>query len=134
VSDVVDALLSVAALDSCGEVYEVYNVGSGKPVSVNEVVVALGSPPTVNIPKRPGEPDSTWADITKIRTDLGWQPKVSFAEGMKIMRENIDYWRDAPVWSASSIAEATADWHKFLGNAEMLGDVGRERSWRMSSG
>jgi UDP-glucose 4-epimerase len=117
VSDVVDALLTVAASDKSGTVY---NVGSGKPVSINEVVAQLGSPPCVHIQKRPGEPDCTWADITKIRTELGWQPKVSFAQGASIMRENIEYWRDAPVWTASSIAEATADWHKFLGKTEPL--------------
>jgi UDP-glucose 4-epimerase len=74
----------------------------------------LGSPPTVHIPKRPGEPDCTWADIAKIRRDLGWQPKVGFAEGVKVMLQNIDYWRDAPVWTASGIAEATSDWFRFL--------------------
>jgi UDP-glucose 4-epimerase len=118
VSDVVDALLTVAADERCGAVY---NVGSGKPVSINEVVAQLGSPPCVHIQKRPGEPDCTWADITKIHNELGWQPKVSLAEGVRIMRENIDYWRDAPVWTVSSIAEATADWHKFLGNSEHKG-------------
>ena len=118
VSDVVDALLMVAA---SGKRATVYNVGSGNPVSINEVVARLGSPPCVHIQKRPGEPDCTWADITKIRTELGWHPKVSFAEGVKIMRDNIDYWRDAPVWTASGIADATADWHKFLGNAQPLG-------------
>ena len=71
------------------------------------LVTHLGSPPREYIPKRPGEPDCTWADITKIRTDLGWQPKVSFAEGVKVMRENMAYWRDAPVWTASSIAIST---------------------------
>jgi UDP-glucose 4-epimerase len=119
VSDVVDALLTVAASDKCGEIY---NVGSGKPISINEVVAQLGSPPCVHIQKRPGEPACTWADITKIRTELGWHPKVSLAEGVRTMLENIDYWRDAPVWTVSSIAEATADWHKFLGNAEPLGE------------
>ena len=68
----------------------------------------------------------------KIRTELGWQPKVSFAEGASIMRENIDYWRDAPVWTASSIAEATADWHKFLGTMEPLGKGGKE-SWTLTT-
>jgi UDP-glucose 4-epimerase len=111
VNDVVDALLTVAASDRAGEIY---NVGSGGPVSVNELVRLLGSPPTVHIPKRPGEPDCTWADISKIRRDLGWEPKVSFADGVRVMLENIDYWRDAPVWTASRIAEATSDWFRFL--------------------
>ena len=111
VSDVVDALITAAESDKIGEIY---NVGSGGAVSVNELVRLLGSPPTVQIPKRPGEPDCTWADISKIRRDLGWEPKVSFAEGVRIMKENIDYWRDAPVWTASRIADATRDWFRFL--------------------
>jgi UDP-glucose 4-epimerase len=111
VSDVVDALVTVAKSDKAGEIY---NVGSGRPVSVNELVRLLGSPPSVYIPKRPGEPDCTWADISKIRRDLGWEPKVSFADGVQVMRENIEYWRDAPVWTASRIAEATTDWFRFL--------------------
>jgi UDP-glucose 4-epimerase len=114
VSDVVDALVVAAESDKSGEVY---NVGSGSPVSVNELVRQLGSPPTESIPKRPGEPDCTFADITKIRRDLGWMPKVAFADGVRIMRENIDYWRDAPVWTAARIAEATSDWFRFLGGA-----------------
>ena len=111
VSDVVDALLAVAQSDRIGEIY---NVGSGKPVSVNELIRLLGSPPTVAIPKRPGEPDCTWADIGKIREHLGWAPKVGFAEGVRIMRENMHQWRDAPVWTAERIAEATSDWFRFL--------------------
>ena len=112
VSDIVEALLAVAQSGKSGEIY---NVGSGRPVSVNELVRQLGSPPTVAIPKRPGEPDCTWADIGKIRADLGWEPKVGFAEGVAIMRQNIEHWRDAPVWTAARIADATADWFRFLG-------------------
>ena len=111
-SDAVEALLRVAERDKVGETF---NVGSGKPVSVNELVRLLGNPPTVHIPKRPGEPDCTWADISKIRAELGWEPKVRIEEGVKIMFDNIDYWRDAPVWTVSSIADATADWFKYLG-------------------
>jgi UDP-glucose 4-epimerase len=113
VSDVVDALVTVAKSDKIGEIY---NVGSGKPVSVNELVRLLGSPPTVHIPKRPGEPDCTFADISKIERDLGWKPKVAFADGVKVMTDNIRYWKDAPVWTVESIKEATADWFKFLGS------------------
>jgi UDP-glucose 4-epimerase len=111
VSDVVDALRTVAHSDKVGEIY---NVGSGGPVSVNELIRLLGSPPTVTIPKRPGEPDCTWADIGKIRDHLGWSPKVEFAEGVRVMRENMHQWRDAPVWTAAGIAEATSDWFRCL--------------------
>ncbi|HLH87354.1 MAG TPA: SDR family oxidoreductase [Xanthobacteraceae bacterium] len=111
VSDVVDALVTVARSDKIGEAY---NVGSGQPASVNELIRLLGSPPTVAIPKRPGEPDCTWADTAKIRAHLGWNPKVSFAEGVRVMRENIDQWGDAPVWTAERIAAATADWFRCL--------------------
>jgi UDP-glucose 4-epimerase len=120
VSDVVDALLTVAESDRVGEVF---NVGSGKPISVNELVRQLGSPPVVHVPKRPGEPDCTWADITKIERELSWQPRVGFADGVKLMLQNIDYWRDAPVWTTASIAEATSDWFKFLGRT--LGEEAR---------
>lgn len=113
VSDAVDALVTVA---NSGKAGEIYNVGSGKPVSVNKLISYLGSPATVNIPKRPGEPDCTWADITKIQRELGWNPKVDIVEGIKTMMENIDYWRDAPVWTVSTIADATADWFKYLGS------------------
>jgi len=104
--------------DFRGEPAEVYNVGSGEPASVNELVRLLGAPATVHIAKRPGEPECTWADITKIGTELGWKPKVSFAEGVRIMIDNIEYWRDAPVWTVEGIDEATSDWFRHLGASE----------------
>lgn len=113
VSDAVDALITAARSDKIGEVY---NVGSDRPVSVNLLVQLLGAKDIVYIPKRPGEPDCTFADTAKIKKDLGWSAKVSFEEGVKIMLENIDYWKDAPVWTADSIAGATKDWFKYLGN------------------
>lgn len=113
VSDAVDALITAANSDKVGEVY---NIGSNNPVSVNKLVELLGCKETVHIPKRPGEPDCTWADTSKIRRDLGWQPKVPFEQGVKVMLENIDYWRDAPVWTADTIADATRDWFKYLGS------------------
>jgi len=114
VSDAVDALLTVAASErtACA-----YNVGSGQPVSVNELVRQLGSPACVHIPKRPGEPDCTFADIAAIRRDLGWSAKVTFADGVKVMLANLENWRDAPVWTAASIDCATRDWFRFLAPA-----------------
>jgi len=112
VSDAVDALLTAAKSDKVGEIY---NVGSDRPVSVNLLVKLLGAKETVLIPKRPGEPDCTFADTTKIKRELGWSAKVPFEDGVKIMLENIDYWRDAPVWTVDSIKGATEDWFKYLG-------------------
>jgi UDP-glucose 4-epimerase len=76
--------------------------------------VSLLGGDVVYIPKRPGEPDCTLADITKIRHLLGWEPKVSFEEGVRIMLANIDYWRQTPVWTPETIAEATREWFEYL--------------------
>lgn len=112
VSDVVDALVTTASSDLRDQVL---NVGSGAPVSVNRLVELLQAKDSINIPKRPGEPDCTFADMTKIREALGWSPKVGIEEGVAIMLDNIEYWRDAPVWTPGKIAAATEDWFKFLG-------------------
>jgi UDP-glucose 4-epimerase len=112
VTDVVDACYTVALNNDVAG--QVFNVGSGNTYSVNLLVKLLGGP-VVYIPKRPGEPDCTFADITKIQKVLKWKPKISFEEGVAKMIENIDYWKHAPVWDPSSIAEATKDWFKYLG-------------------
>ena len=115
VADVVDALLTAATSDVTAEVF---NVGSGWPVSVNRLVELLGGE-TVHIPKRPGEPDRTHADVAKIQRHLGWRPKVSIEEGVARVLSHIEDWRDAPVWTPESIAAATRDWFRYLGSASM---------------
>jgi len=111
VTDVVDAMLAAAASDVTGEVF---NVGSGGTYSVNRLVELLGGD-VVHLPKRPGEPDCTLADIGKIQRLLGWKPTVSFEEGVKEMLKHIDYWRTAPVWTPATIADATREWFQHLG-------------------
>jgi UDP-glucose 4-epimerase len=90
-----------------------YNVGAGNPQPVNRLVELLGGS-VVHVPARPGEPDCTWADISKIRRELGWEPRVSFEDGVAEMLRHIDYWRDAPVWDAISIGRATQSWFAAL--------------------
>jgi len=111
VTDVASAFLTAAKSSSYAQIY---NVGSGETVSVNRLVELLGGEVTY-IPKRPGEPDCTYADITKIRRELKWQPKVNIKHGVDNVLANIDYWKSAPVWTPATIAVATQDWFKYLG-------------------
>ncbi|MBU4189573.1 MAG: SDR family oxidoreductase [Candidatus Thermoplasmatota archaeon] len=110
VTDVVEAFILAAKSKLRNEIF---NVGSGNHYSVNKLVELLGGD-VVHIPKRPGEPDCTFADISKITKKLGWKTKISFEEGVKIMFDNIDYWKNAPVWDKESIGEANKDWFKYL--------------------
>lgn len=112
VTDVAAAFVSAANSSVSGEAM---NVGSGNHYSVNQLVDLLGGP-VEYIPRRPGEPDCTYADTAKIRHLLGWTPKVTFEEGVRHMLDHIDSWRDAPVWDAKSIETATSAWFRYLGN------------------
>ena len=112
VSDVAAAFVSAA--ESLAS-RTIMNVGSGDTYSINRLIELLGGE-KVHLPKRPGEPDCTFADTTKIMANLDWTPKVSFEEGVGIMLDNIEMWREAVVWDPGSIAVATKDWFKHLGN------------------
>jgi UDP-glucose 4-epimerase len=109
-TDLARAFLAAAESDRR---QEIYNVGAGNPQPVNRLVELLGGD-VVRVPKRPGEPDCTWADITKIQAELGWAPQVSFEEGVAEMVKRIDYWREAPVWDPASIERATKTWFTML--------------------
>lgn len=110
VTDVAKAFYAAAQSDQVGQIY---NVGSGNHYSVNRLVELLDGE-VVHIPKRPGEPDCTFADITKITSELNWQPVVSFEEGVTEVVRNIDFWAKAPVWEPDSIQEATQSWFNCL--------------------
>jgi UDP-glucose 4-epimerase len=114
VTDVVHAFIAAAQSDIHGEIL---NVGSGGTYSVNQLVGLIGGD-TVHIPDRPGEPKCTLADIEKITSKLGWQPKIGIEEGVNTMLREIHYWSDAPVWNEQSISEATRDWFTYLGSSD----------------
>jgi UDP-glucose 4-epimerase len=109
VTDVVDAMVTAAESDVTG----VFNVGSGQPHAVSELADLIGGS-RVHIPKRPGEPDCTWADTSKIQQALDWTPRVAFADGVQTMLNHLDDWKQAPVWTPHTIATATAEWHRRL--------------------
>ncbi len=113
-SDVAEAFLLAAETKHVGEAF---NLGASNPQSVNRLVELLGGE-VVHIEKRPGEPDCTWADIGKITRELGWRQKVSFEEGVARILEQIDYWREAPLWDPDSIKSATRTWFEMLSNGQ----------------
>jgi len=106
----VNAIVIAAKSNISGEII---NIGSNAAYSINRLVELLGGDVTF-IPKRPGEPDCTWADITKAKKLLNWKPKVSFETGVEFLLSNIHYWEDAPIWDQKSIAKATEKWFEHL--------------------
>ena len=95
------------------KVGKIYNIGGGKEVKVNKITKLIGGK-KVHIPKRPGEPNRSLADISKIKKDLNWYPKIKIEEGVKNLLNNIHHWKDAPVWTPKSIKKETKIWFKLL--------------------
>ena len=62
---------------------KIYNIASGKPKKVNDVVKKLNHS-TVNIKKRPGEPDFTWGNAKKANKELKWYTTIDFNDGINI--------------------------------------------------
>ncbi len=114
VSDLVSAVFKAAKSKKNGQIY---NLAGGKEIQVNEIVKLIGGK-SVNIPKRPGEPDRSLGDIRKIKKDLNWEPKIKIRDGVKNLLENIVNFRDAPVWTPKKIKKATKIWFKLLKNSK----------------
>jgi UDP-glucose 4-epimerase len=79
VRDVVAA--NIAAYESKVRA-EIFNVGSGTSLSVKELADMI-SPNQVITAARKGDASATLADISRIKAALGWEPKISFEEGLK---------------------------------------------------
>ena len=111
VADIVDAILRVNKSKNLSG--EILNVGSGRTISINKIAKLLGGK-KIYIPKRPGEPDITFADINKIKRKTGWKPKISIDKGIKIILGHINDWKNAPVWTPKKIKKHTTKWFKYL--------------------
>ncbi len=110
VSDIVDAIYKSITSKVNNEII---NIGSGKTYSINYLVKLLNGK-KIFIPKRPGEPKCTHADIRRAHKLLKWRPKIALEKGVKIVIKNIDYWSEAPLWSPRTIRKETKEWFKFL--------------------
>lgn len=110
VTDVANAFLKAAYSDIRNKVF---NIGSDCPVSINRIVEILGGE-VVFIPKRPGEPDVTHADISQAKKYLKWAPEISIEQGIRKLISNMDDFKHAPVWTPETIQKATETWFAYL--------------------
>ena len=92
---------------------QIINIGSSKPIKVIDLAKMMSNK-FVYVPKRPGEPDRSEANIVKAKKILKWSPKISFKYGVDELINNIAFWKDAPLWDKKSITLATKIWFKQL--------------------
>lgn len=84
VTDVAEAFYRAAQSDICGEIF---NVGSGQEFSINQLTHILQGE-SIHLPQREGEVRRSWADISKIRDKLSWEPQVPFEVGVRKLLES----------------------------------------------
>ena len=90
---------TIAALRPLG--YEIINLGSDRPVAVSDIVSmvedCLEKKAIVEHgPVHPTDVRATWADISRARDLLGWEPRVSIEEGI---RRTVDWYRENRAWA-----------------------------------
>ncbi len=84
VSDAVEGTIKASTADVVGQVF---NLGGGSRVTVNQVLATLEEISGIkvrrkNLPAAPGDPRHTGASINLARERLGWEPRVSLREGL----------------------------------------------------
>lgn len=92
---------------------EIYNIGSGNPQTINYLAKLIGGE-KIHLPKRPAEPNQTFANIKKAKKELKWHPRINFETGIKEVIKNKQYWKNAILWDKKKIAKATKLWFKLL--------------------
>ena len=115
VTDVAKAFIKLTLSNSINQ--EVFNLGSGKPISINYLISKLCGKNynIIKLPKRPAEPNITYANIRKIKSLVKWKPTVSFDEGLENMKKDIEYWRSSKLWTKKVINKHTKTWFTYLG-------------------
>lgn len=89
VDDIVDGIISSCNyVQSNSNVYEIINLGNSSPVSLKEMIDTIAEVLNINpkikqLPMQPGDVNITYADISKAKALLGYEPKVEFREGIE---------------------------------------------------
>ena len=103
IDDIVEGIIrSCNYVENNNDVYEILNLGNSSPVSLKEMINTIGQAIGVNpkikqLPMQPGDVDRTFADISKAKKLIGYNPKTSFKEGIerfiKWYKENIKLYK-----------------------------------------
>ena len=89
IDDIVAGIMkSINYVEKNNNVYEIINLGSSNPIKLKEMIEIIGKelnkkPKIKQIEMQPGDADKTFADITKAKELLGYEPKTRFEEGIK---------------------------------------------------
>ena len=89
VDDIVDGIIkSTEYVENNKDVYEIINIGNSSPTSLIEMINTIGevlgvTPDIEQLPMQPGDVEKTYADVSKAKKLLGYEPKTSFREGIE---------------------------------------------------
>lgn len=100
IGDIIDGISkSIEYVENKNNVYEILNLGESKPITLNDMIktiedVTNKKAKIKRLPMQPGDVDRTYADISKAKKLIGYNPKTSFKEGIrkfvKWYKENIE--------------------------------------------
>ena len=89
VDDIVDGIIKSCEYTLNNKnVYEILNLGNSSPISLKEMINVIGKnlnvePKIKQLPMQPGDVDRTYADISKAKEMIGYEPRTTFEEGIK---------------------------------------------------
>lgn len=97
VDDIVDGIIKSMEYEENHEsVYEILNLGNSSPITLKEMIDIIGKvlnvEPVINqLPMQPGDVERTYADTSKAKALIGYEPKTSFEDGIK---EFIEWYKE----------------------------------------
>lgn len=89
VDDIVDGIIkSMNYVENNNGVYEIINLGNSSPISLKEMINTIGEvlgvePNIEQLPMQPGDVERTYADISKAKVLLKYNPQTSFKSGIE---------------------------------------------------
>ena len=89
IDDIVDGIIKSCqyCMDNKA-VYEILNIGNSSPTTLKEMIDTIGQalgiePKIKQLPMQPGDVDRTYADISKAKKLIGYEPKTTFKQGIE---------------------------------------------------